>query len=132
MKTQPQDMLFTRMDVRCAAHVSLALVAAILFNSAPVHAAAGGFMSASQIRSKIIGRTFQFKGPMASGVTTYRRNGTFSVKIKQWGDDDGPWWFKGNQWCRTLKRFKRTNCLTFKSLGGGKYKASNGVVISPR
>jgi len=132
MMTHSLDKRSVRMPMRCAVYVSLVLCAALHLSATPAEASTSGFLTAAQIRAKIIGRTFLFKGPMASGVTTYRRNGTFSVKINKWGDDNGPWWFKGNKWCRTLKRFKRTACLTFKSLGGGKYKASNGVVISPR
>lgn len=93
-------------------------------------AMADGALSKSELRKRIVGKTFSYSGPQGDGTIEIARNGTVTFNDRQWGKASGPWWLDGNKWCRTYERYNDTRCMTFERVGRGRYVSTDGYTFT--
>ena len=83
--------------------------------------------TADQIRTAIVGKTFQYTRPDGNGFVTYNANGTFSFQDDSKGGGVGKWSANGTQYCETWGK-GQPECGVFKNTGDA-FFASNSRLV---
>ena len=83
--------------------------------------------NAEQIKTAIIGKTFQYTRPDGNGFITYNPDGTFSFQDDTKGGGIGKWTASGTQYCETWGKGV-PECGVFKNTGDA-YFASNSRLV---
>lgn len=83
-----------------------------------------GMLSASEIRSILSGKSWNFQGPNNSGTTLYAADGTSLVEVNGKGTTKGTWTTKDGQLCESfspapfLPNGVPLTCYPFSGTGG--------------
>jgi hypothetical protein len=85
-------------------------------------------LTAPEIGSAIIGKTFQYTRKSGSGFVTYNTDGTFSFQDDQQGEGTGQWVATGDQFCETYGANGTKECGIFKSTGDAFFAANSRLV----
>ena len=83
--------------------------------------------NADQIRTAIVGKTFQYTRSDGNGFVTYNADGTFSFQDDAKGGGVGKWTATGTQYCETWGKGQQ-ECGVFKNTGDA-YFASNSRLV---
>lgn len=111
--------------------IAPALIAATLL---PASTASAKALTASEVRSAMLGKTIKTRRFGLSIKMQYRTNGTVQVSSVL-GSLNGTWRAKGNQFCTTFPSgpAKGTDCVSFTKIGTNRYRTSAGqrFTVSP-
>jgi hypothetical protein len=80
-----------------------------------------------QIRSAIVGKTFQYTRADGNGFITYNADGTFSYQDDSRGGGTGQWTASGSQFCETYGTGP-TECGDFRNTGDAYFAAKSRLV----
>ncbi len=83
--------------------------------------------SDSEIRSAIVGKTFQYTRDDGNGFITYNSDGSFSYQDDTKGGGTGKWSANGGQFCETYGSGP-TTCGDFKTTGDAYFAAKSRLV----
>ena len=83
--------------------------------------------TADQIRTAIVGKTFQYTRPDGNGFITYNADGTFSFQDDSKGGGVGKWTANGTQYCESWGK-GMPECGVFKNTGDA-FFASNSRLV---
>ena len=83
--------------------------------------------SDSEIRSAIVGKTFQYTRDDGNGFITYNSDGSFSYQDDTKGGGTGKWSANGGKFCETYGSGP-TNCGDFKTTGDAYFAAKSRLV----
>jgi len=86
-------------------------------------------LSAEEIRSTLIGKSWQYTAADGSGFVTYNTDGTLSYQDDSKGQGSGTWSAVEGQLCQSIGG-KPTQCGQFKSTGDAYYAGSMRLVHS--
>ena len=110
----------------------LAAVGVLLIGSSSAALAQTKWLTVAEVKQEIIGKSFSFVGK-SKGTVTFNAGGTVTASTNKFGNLKGKWWFRGTRWCRIYSKWpKKTRCLRFKRIAGGKYHSSDGSKMTPR
>jgi hypothetical protein len=85
-------------------------------------------LSASEIRSRIAGKTFQYTRKDGNGFVTYNADGTFDYQDDSRGAGQGRWSASGEQYCEVFGPGAQQECGVFKSTGDAFFAANSRLV----
>ncbi len=83
--------------------------------------------TADQIRTAIVGKTFQYTRPDGNGFVTYNADGTFSYNDDSKGGGVGKWSANGSQFCEAFGSAPM-DCGEFKNTGDAYFAAKSRLV----
>jgi hypothetical protein len=83
--------------------------------------------TADQIRSAIVGKTFQYTRSDGNGFVTYNADGTFSYQDDSKGGGVGKWSADGSQFCEAFGSAPM-DCGDFKNTGDAYFAAKSRLV----
>ena len=83
--------------------------------------------SAEQIRTAIVGKTFQYTRADGNGFITYNADGTFSYQDDLKGGGTGKWTANGTEYCETFGKAP-PECGVFKNTGDAYFAAKSRLV----
>ena len=83
--------------------------------------------TASQIRTAISGKTFQYTRADGNGFVTYNADGSFSFQDDVKGGGEGRWTANGTEFCETWGK-GATECGVFKNTGDAYFAAKSRLV----
>lgn len=81
----------------------------------------------ADMKSAIVGKTFQYTRPDGNGFITYNADGTFNFTDDAKGAGKGTWSASGNQFCESYNGAPMT-CGEFKSTGDAYFAAKSRLV----
>jgi hypothetical protein len=84
--------------------------------------------SAGQIKSAIVGKTFQYTRPDGNGFVTYNSDGTFNYQDDARGEGVGQWSASGQQFCETFGPGAPQECGIFKNTGDAFFASKSRLV----
>jgi hypothetical protein len=84
-------------------------------------------LSASEIKSRISGKTFQYTRKDGNGFVTYNADGSFEFQDDTRGSGTGSWTASGEQYCETFGTAPQ-ECGIFKSTGDAFFAANSRLV----
>jgi hypothetical protein len=85
-------------------------------------------LSASDIRTRIVGKTFQYTRSDGNGFVTYNADGSFDYQDDARGEGKGQWTASGEQYCETFGTGKAQECGIFKTTGDAYFAANSRLV----
>ena len=85
-------------------------------------------LQASDIRARIVGKTFQYTRADGNGFVTYNADGTFDYQDDTRGEGKGQWSASGEQYCETFGPGKAQECGIFKTTGDAYFAANSRLV----
>ena len=85
-------------------------------------------LSASDIQSRIVGKTFQYTRKDGNGFVTYNADGTFDYQDDTRGEGRGQWTASGEQYCETFGAGVAQECGIFKTTGDAYFAANSRLV----
>lgn len=91
--------------------------------AAPVRA-----LTAAEITSTVVGKTYQFTRGNSSGFVTYNADGTLTIKDDQKGASIGKWTANGSQYCESYSAAEPMQCGEFKNTGNAFFAGSTHLV----
>jgi hypothetical protein len=126
------------LDVKCAATGALALILAacgsgsnsnvnVVSSSSKPQPQPIRMLSAEEIRSTLIGRSFQYTGTDGNGFVTYNNDGSLSYQDDAKGKGSGTWSAVQGELCQSIAG-KPTECGEFKSTGDAYYAGKMRLV----
>jgi hypothetical protein len=84
--------------------------------------------SSGQIKSSIVGKTFQYTRPDGNGFVTYNDDGTFNYQDDTRGEGVGQWSANGSEFCETFGPGAVQECGVFKNTGDAFFAAKSRLV----
>ena len=84
-------------------------------------------LSADEMRTAIVGKTFQYTRSDGNGFVTYNADGTFDYTDDAKGAGKGKWSVSGDQFCEAYGETPMA-CGIFKSTGDAYYAANSRLV----
>jgi hypothetical protein len=85
-------------------------------------------LSASDIRARIVGKTFQYTRKEGNGFVTYNADGSFDFQDDVKGEGRGAWAASGSQYCETFGPGAAQECGVFKTTGDAYFAANSRLV----
>lgn len=85
-------------------------------------------LSATDVASRIVGKTFQYTRKDGNGFVTYNADGTFNYQDDARGEGAGKWTASGEQYCETFGPGATQECGTFKTTGDAYFAANSRLV----
>jgi hypothetical protein len=85
-------------------------------------------LSASEIRTRIVGKTFQYTRADGNGFVEYLADGTMSITDDAKGVTTGRWSASGEQYCETFGTKATQECGIFKTTGDAYFAANSRLV----
>jgi starvation-inducible outer membrane lipoprotein len=85
-------------------------------------------LSASEIRTRIVGKTFQYTRSDGNGFVEYLADGTMSITDDTKGVTKGRWSASGEQYCETFGANAVQECGIFKTTGDAYFAANSRLV----
>jgi hypothetical protein len=85
-------------------------------------------LSASDIKSRIVGKTFQYTRKDGNGFVTYNADGSFEYQDDTRGEGRGQWSASGEQYCETFGPGAAQECGIFKTTGDAYFAANSRLV----
>lgn len=85
-------------------------------------------LSASDVKSRIVGKTFQYTRADGNGFVTYNADGTFDYQDDARGEGRGQWVASGEQYCEVFGPGKPKECGIFKTTGDAYFAANSRLV----
>jgi hypothetical protein len=85
-------------------------------------------LSASEIKAKISGKTFQYTRADGNGFVTYNADGSFDFQDDSKGEGRGRWTASGEQYCETFGPTAKQECGIFKTTGDAFFAANSRLV----
>jgi hypothetical protein len=85
-------------------------------------------LSASDIKSRIVGKTFQYTRKDGNGFVTYNADGSFDYQDDARGEGRGTWVTSGEQYCETFGAKASQECGVFKTTGDAYFAANSRLV----
>jgi hypothetical protein len=85
-------------------------------------------LSASEIRSRIVGKTFQYTRADGNGFVEYLADGSMSITDDTKGVTKGRWSASGEQFCETFGANATQECGAFKTTGDAYFAANSRLV----
>jgi hypothetical protein len=85
-------------------------------------------LSASDIRARIVGKTFQYTRKDGNGFVTYNADGSFDFQDDVKGEGRGAWAASGSQYCETFGPGAAQECGVFKTTGDAYFAANSRLV----
>jgi hypothetical protein len=85
-------------------------------------------LSASDIKSRIVGKTFQYTRKDGNGFVTYNADGSFNYQDDTRGEGTGQWSVSGEQYCETFGPGSAQECGVFKTTGDAYFAANSRLV----
>jgi starvation-inducible outer membrane lipoprotein len=85
-------------------------------------------LSASEIRDRIVGKTFQYTRSDGNGFVEYFADGTMSITDDTKGTTKGRWSASGEQYCETFGANAIQECGIFKTTGDAYFAANSRLV----
>lgn len=82
----------------------------------------------SDIKSRIVGKTFQYTRKDGNGFVTYNADGTFNYQDDTRGDGTGQWTASGEQYCEKFGADAAQECGVFKTTGDAYFAANSRLV----
>lgn len=82
---------------------------------------------ATQIRTAIAGKTFQYTRPDGNGFITYNADGSFSYQDDVKGGGIGKWTANGTEYCETFGK-NPPECGVFRNTGDAYFAAKSRLV----
>jgi hypothetical protein len=83
-------------------------------------------LTASEISSRIVGKTFQYTRKDGNGFVTYNADGTFDYQDDTKGEGKGRWSASGEQYCESFGG--QQECGPFKTTGDAYFAANSRLV----
>lgn len=83
--------------------------------------------SADEIRSAVVGKTFQYTRPDGNGYVTYNADGSLQYQEDSGNAGEGRWTASGSQYCET-RGSKPPECGDFKYTGDAYWAAKSRLV----
>jgi hypothetical protein len=83
--------------------------------------------SAEEVRTAVVGKTFQYTRPDGNGYITFNGDGSFSYQDDSKGGGEGKWTADGTQYCETFGRGP-TECGDFKYTGDAYFASKSRLV----
>lgn len=94
-------------------------------------------MTGPEIKTAVSGKTLAYQKGSSRGTVTYGSGGSLRINWNSKGKSgtkSGSWWISGNKVCakyaRGKSKNKSTECNSWTSLGGGKFKSSSGATLN--
>ena len=84
--------------------------------------------SATEIRSAITGKTFQYTRADGNGFVTYKGDGSFEYQDDAKGAGTGRWQASGSQFCEAFGAAAEMVCGDFKTTGDAYFAAKSRLV----
>jgi hypothetical protein len=84
-------------------------------------------LSASDIKSRIVGKTFQYTRKEGNGFVTYNADGSFDYQDDAKGAGQGRWSASGEQYCESYGSGAQ-ECGAFKTTGDAYFAANSRLV----
>ncbi len=85
-------------------------------------------LNASDIKSRIVGKTFQYTRADGNGFVTYNADGSFEYQDDTRGEGTGRWTATGDQFCETFGPGATQECGIFKTTGDAYFAAKSRLV----
>jgi hypothetical protein len=85
-------------------------------------------LSASEIKGRIVGKTFQYTRKDGNGFVTYNADGSFDYQDDTRGEGRGKWVASGEQYCETFGSGASQECGIFKTTGDAFFAANSRLV----
>jgi hypothetical protein len=85
-------------------------------------------LSASEISTRIVGKTFQYTRKDGNGFVTYNADGTFDYQDDTKGEGKGRWTASGEQYCEAFGAGATQECGAFKTTGDAYFAANSRLV----
>jgi hypothetical protein len=85
-------------------------------------------LSASEISTRIVGKTFQYTRKDGNGFVTYNADGTFDYQDDTKGEGKGRWSASGEQYCEAFGAGGQQECGAFKTTGDAYFAANSRLV----
>ena len=85
-------------------------------------------LSAADIKSRIVGKTFQYTRKDGNGFVTYNADGTFDYQDDARGEGKGRWIASDEQYCETFGPNAAQECGAFKTTGDAYFAANSRLV----
>jgi uncharacterized protein YraI len=85
-------------------------------------------LSAADIQSRIVGKTFQYTRKDGNGFVTYNADGSFDYQDDTRGEGRGKWVASGEQYCETFGAGSPQECGIFKTTGDAYFAANSRLV----
>jgi hypothetical protein len=82
-------------------------------------------LSASDIKARIVGKTFQYTRKDGNGFVTYNADGSFDYQDDAKGEGKGRWSASGEQYCEA---WAAQECGAFKTTGDAYFAANSRLV----
>jgi hypothetical protein len=83
-------------------------------------------LSASDIKARIVGKTFQYTRKDGNGFVTYNADGSFDYQDDAKGEGKGRWSASGEQYCEAYGAAQE--CGAFKTTGDAYFAANSRLV----
>lgn len=85
-------------------------------------------LTAAEIQTAIVGKTFQYTREDGNGFVTYNGDGTFSFQDDVKGEGTGTWSASDGQFCETFGAAAARDCGEFKTTGDAYFAAKSRLV----
>lgn len=85
-------------------------------------------LSASDIKSRIAGKSFQYTRKDGNGFVVYNADGTMDITDDTRGSMTGTWTASGEQYCETFGEGAAQECGVFKTTGDAYFAANSRLV----
>lgn len=85
-------------------------------------------LTASEIRDRIVGKTFQYTRADGNGFVEYLADGTMTITDDAKGVTKGRWAASGEQYCETFGANAIQECGIFKTTGDAYFAANSRLV----
>jgi hypothetical protein len=85
-------------------------------------------LSASDIKARIVGKTFQYTRKDGNGFVTYNADGSFDYQDDAKGEGKGRWSASGEQYCEVFGAGGAQECGIFKTTGDAYFAANSRLV----
>jgi hypothetical protein len=85
-------------------------------------------LTAADINSRIVGKTFQYTRKDGNGFVTYNADGSFDYQDDTRGEGRGQWSASGEQYCEVFGPGAPQECGIFKTTGDAYFAANSRLV----
>lgn len=85
-------------------------------------------LSAAEIQSAIVGKTFQYTRADGNGFVNYNSDGTFTFQDDAKGEGTGKWTASDGQFCEVFGAKAAEECGEFKTTGDAYFAAKSRLV----
>jgi hypothetical protein len=85
-------------------------------------------LSAKEISSAVVGKTFQYTRKDGNGFVTYNADGSLTIQDDNRGAVTGKWSASGDQYCEVYAAGTAAECGVFKATGDAFFAANSRLV----